>query len=296
VHAMAIELIVHRTFWEVEVVGERSLGMRCRSMSEPCLELWRTTSLDQKDMDMSDQSTVFSDSASDQASDCGVNPSLSFADWSDWSDDEPLADGAPAAARGSMPSTNTRTGAVLPPGVWSSGVTNNAKVLRKTRHGTKRLVCVVPTAAAQPQPASHGNEARTTLVLRNLPPNFTRDCLARMLCEAGFHGCFDFAYLPSNFKRGVVFGYAVVNFAMTADAQEALAHFDGFSVAERAISCEWSSSVQGQSALVEKYRNSNVMHESIAEIHRPLLFVDGFIAAFPAPTQNLKPPAFVAKA
>lgn len=56
------------------------------------------------------------------------------------------------------------------------------------------------------------------------------------------------------------------------------------------ILTEWSESLQGIEALVEKYRNSAVLHEDVEETHRPLLFRQGVPVAFPRSQRELPVP------
>jgi hypothetical protein len=83
-----------------------------------------------------------------------------------------------------------------------------------------------------------------------------------------------------------VFGYAVVNFPEPADAMRAIVALAG--VDEDRTVVEWSQSMQGTEALVEKYRNSAVLHE-VEEAHRPLLFHLGVPVAFPNPSHQKAP-------
>lgn len=52
---------------------------------------------------------------------------------------------------------------------------------------------------------------RTTVMLRNLPNNYTREMFLEMLDSEGFRGSYDFVYLPCDFHRKANLGYAFVN-------------------------------------------------------------------------------------
>lgn len=52
----------------------------------------------------------------------------------------------------------------------------------------------------------------------------------------------------------------------------------------------WNDKQQGLPALVERYRNSPVMHASVPEECKPVIISDGRRAPFPAPTQKVKAP------
>jgi len=52
----------------------------------------------------------------------------------------------------------------------------------------------------------------------------------------------------------------------------------------------WSGPHQGLASHVERYRNSPVMHEDVADSFKPVLLKDGKRIAFPPPTKRLKAP------
>merc|ERR550532_1895913 len=52
---------------------------------------------------------------------------------------------------------------------------------------------------------------RTTVMLRNLPNNYTRAMLIDMLETEGFGDTYDFLYLPMDFRSKAALGYAFVN-------------------------------------------------------------------------------------
>lgn len=94
-----------------------------------------------------------------------------------------------------------------------------------------------------------------------------------------------------NFKKGQAFGFALVNFLTSMDAQHSLAVFNGLILDRRPVLAEWSEAIQGTEALVAKYRNSAVMHDDVHESHRPWLFSQGRVVPFPKPTELVPPPA-----
>jgi hypothetical protein len=138
------------------------------------------------------------------------------------------------------------------------------------------------------------NDDRTTLMFRNLPNNYTRANLLDMLDTEGFSKVYSFVYLPTDFKNFAGFGYAFVNFATHEAALLAKRHFQGYcnwSVPSQKI-CEvvWSGPVQGLSAHTERYRNSPVMHDSVPDEYKPVVFVNGSRVKFPPPTRKIRPP------
>lgn len=126
---------------------------------------------------------------------------------------------------------------------------------------------------------------RTTLVFRKLPTNVTRTSLLEMLDTAGLQSSYDFVYLPMDFKKGKVFGYAIVNFISNSSAEHASAHFEG-----AGVDVDWSDSHQGLQELIQRYRDSPIMHASMPEISKPIIFSKGVVTAFPRPTKQIKAP------
>merc|ERR1712039_71869 len=141
---------------------------------------------------------------------------------------------------------------------------------------------------------THSDAAKTTIMLRNLPSKFSRTHVIELLEDEGFEGSYDLVYAPMNFSGNCCLGYCFVNFKEASDASRAWEAFDGFcnqaSAEQTALEVVWSDPHQGLEALVERYRNSPVMHESVPEEWKPAYFVDGAQAIFPAPTEKVKAP------
>merc|ERR1719287_442786 len=76
---------------------------------------------------------------------------------------------------------------------------------------------------------SSDQEWRTTVMLRNMPNNYTRDMLLELVDSMGFEKCLDFAYLPVAFKSQAGLGYAFINFITSKEAQLCFELFEGFS-------------------------------------------------------------------
>jgi hypothetical protein len=125
------------------------------------------------------------------------------------------------------------------------------------------------------------------VVLRDLPAELSRQDLLRMLERHGFGGCFDFVYLPRNFKKGRSFGYALVNMTSVQAAERLM---QCFASRPDGIRSEWSIAMQGLEALVQRYRDSPVMHPAVPDELRPLLLSSGVVVKFPAPTKAVKLP------
>jgi len=168
-----------------------------------------------------------------------------------------------------------------------------ASSVRSSR-ATKRAPAAVHAKPLQPMGSTES--MKTTLMLRHVPSEFNRAMLLEIL-DKTFLGCYDFVYLPINFETSQGFGFAFINFTDGAQAERAREYFQGFSswgvpCREACETC-WSDPYQGLAANIERYRNSPVMHESVPSEHKPILFMSGRPAAFPAPTRRIKAPRLV---
>lgn len=137
-------------------------------------------------------------------------------------------------------------------------------------------------------------DGRTTVMLKHLPNNYTREMLMELLDKEGFAGQYDFIYLPIDFWRNAGMGYAFVNLVDPVLVPRFWKTFDGFKdwVLPTAKVCEmgWSSPLQGLEANVERYRNSPIMHKCVPEEYQPLILANGKKVEFPKPTKSLRPP------
>jgi len=137
-------------------------------------------------------------------------------------------------------------------------------------------------------------EWRTTVMIRNMPNNYTREMLLELVDTMGFAGSYDFAYLPVDFQSQAGLGYAFINFGSVADAQACFDTFEGFSnwklPSEKVCTVTWSSPTQGLESHIDRYRNSPVMHPSLPDEWKPVLLQQGMRVAFPPPTKAIKTP------
>jgi hypothetical protein len=138
-------------------------------------------------------------------------------------------------------------------------------------------------------------EDYTTLMLRNLPNQYTRDMLLELLGTVGFAGKYTFVYLPIDFKTHAGLGYAFVDLVSREETDRMRNMFEGFSQwamrSEKVCTVSWSHpEQQGFAAHVERYRNSPVMHESVPDEWKPAVFNRGVRMAFPEPTKKLRNP------
>lgn len=132
----------------------------------------------------------------------------------------------------------------------------------------------------------------TTAILRNIPNAFSSSMLLDLLDTRGFRARYNYIYLPVGFLDGKNLGYSFVNFLSHEDALDFTEAFNGFSAwgtGEKSGSVSWSQ-VQGVQAHVERYRNSPVMHPSIPNEFKPMVFQDGQCVPFPPPTKAIKAP------
>jgi len=159
------------------------------------------------------------------------------------------------------------------------------------------LAALQAPAASMPS-TDLGVGLRTTVVLQNLPDGFTRDMLLSLLDDAGFKGRYDFAYLPVAFSTMSCLNHCFVNMVLPADAEALMEKLTGQewpNCRDKVCGVAWNHAQQGLAALVERYRNSPVMHESVPDECKPLLMVNGRRVKFPRPTQPLKAPRILKK-
>lgn len=141
----------------------------------------------------------------------------------------------------------------------------------------------------------HITDDRTTVMLRNLPNNYTRVHFLKLLDSQGFASRYNFAYFPVDFETERGLGFAFVNLTSNSAAQEMFSHFNGFCrwgvSSMKVCSVNWSSAdQQGILANIRRYRNSSVMHSCVPDEHKPILLRDGKPVDFPKPTKRLWPP------
>lgn len=141
---------------------------------------------------------------------------------------------------------------------------------------------------------AQSGKPRTTMMMRNIPNIVTRATLTDLLDEFGFRGSYDFVYLPIDHSTNIGFGYAFVNFNSPNGARLFKNRFHGY--AEWAYHCDqtcevvWSQAHQGLQEHVDRLRNSPVMHESVPDVFKPAIYVNGMRAPFPQPTKKPRAP------
>jgi len=140
------------------------------------------------------------------------------------------------------------------------------------------------------------SQPKTTLMIRNIPNNLSRELFMELLDEQGFSCCYDFLYLPMDFHRRAGFGYAFVNCINSREARRMLQHFQGFndwscSSSHKVCEVLWCSPSQGYQSQVQRFRNNPVMHPSVPDEFKPIVLKDGVRKDFPPPTVSIQPPA-----
>lgn len=159
----------------------------------------------------------------------------------------------------------------------------------------KPSMCGITTTPMSGQACDEDD--RTTLMLRNLPNDCTRDILLDMLNSEGFRGAYDFVYFPMDFNNDVSFSYAFVNMVSRDEAIRLHCRFQGFSgwhsslaPSPRICDVVWSGDHQGYAAHIERYRNSPVMHALVPDKYKPIVLSRGVRVEFPAPTKRIRKP------
>jgi len=141
-----------------------------------------------------------------------------------------------------------------------------------------------------------GKWGETTVMIRNLPNNYSRNMVCAMMDKEGFSGKYDFLYLPIDFRSKASLGYAFVNLISAREARQFWKAFDGYTKwvlpSAKVCSVSWSGPHQGQEAHVQRYRNSPIMHSSVPDECKPVIFEAGTgkRLEFPPPSKKLRAP------
>eukprot|EP00635_Sarcinochrysidales_sp_CCMP3193_P013657 CAMPEP_0118896598 /NCGR_PEP_ID=MMETSP1166-20130328/4385_1 /TAXON_ID=1104430 /ORGANISM="Chrysoreinhardia sp, Strain CCMP3193" /LENGTH=1178 /DNA_ID=CAMNT_0006835657 /DNA_START=54 /DNA_END=3590 /DNA_ORIENTATION=+ len=110
-----------------------------------------------------------------------------------------------------------------------------------------------------------GTDQRTTLMVRNIPNKYTQQAVLDEI-NVKFKGCYDFFYLPIDFKNKCNVGYAFINLVDAKDVARFYREFHG-----RRWNCFRSGKVcaityariQGRQAMITRFQNSSLLNESI---------------------------------
>lgn len=148
---------------------------------------------------------------------------------------------------------------------------------------SEALVVEYHGSSKQAVAAGKSLPAGTTIQLELLPSEQTYEDVMNSLDSHGFANCYDFIYLPTCLQtRLPLQGHVLVNFISRRFAHTALQQFS-----DRVSEYMHCTSL---SELIERYRNSPVMHEAVPTECKPKLFKAGYPVAFPPPTLRLRAP------
>jgi len=145
----------------------------------------------------------------------------------------------------------------------------------------------------QPTKVNKSGHHLTTLLLRDLPDDYTRDMLLELLESSSCKGHYDFVYLPYDFQKKSNLGWARVNMLTHRDARCAFKSLKGFTAwkvpSQKVLSVSWSQ-LQGLTENLDHCRNRAVMHPDVPEQFQPLLLENGRPVSFPPPTREIQAP------
>jgi len=125
-------------------------------------------------------------------------------------------------------------------------------------------------------------DSRTTLMIRNIPNKYTQRMLIEQYRENP--GCYDFLYLPIDFKNNCNVGYAFVNMVSTdfLPAFYASLHNKRWERFNSEKVCEIAyARIQGLEQLLEHFKNSSLLAED--KKVRPVILLNGRYVPFPDP-------------
>jgi len=136
--------------------------------------------------------------------------------------------------------------------------------------------------------------SRTTAMMRNIPLEYTREDVLELIDEHGFQGSYSFFYLPVVFESQQNHGYAFIHFNTAESYERFRAHFSGFSdwkvASDRVCELSFSEKFNSLDDRIESYRNSPIMHDSVEDRFKPVLFENGQRVPFPEPNKTIKAP------
>lgn len=171
-----------------------------------------------------------------------------------------------------------------------------AAQLRQAARKSKKAAAAQRTPACERPRAVQkvSSEHYTTLMLKNLPNDYTRDMLCMLLDNEQLAGTYDLVYLPRDFEKDAGFGYAFVNFERPEYASVAKQRLQGFNKwkfpSRKILEAVWSEPHQGLTVHVERLRNNPVMHEQVPDEFKPIVLKNGLRTSFPRPTKRVRAP------
>lgn len=125
---------------------------------------------------------------------------------------------------------------------------------------------------------------RTSVIIRGIPKEYSRDGIISLLHTYGFARDINFIYVPLNIKSGRNTGYCFLNFRFPQDATDFM-HFANEKCAfklynakqgkEVEASVAWRYPVQGLVSILDRYRYCSTSVRSLPPKWRPTLIKDG---------------------
>lgn len=115
----------------------------------------------------------------------------------------------------------------------------------------------------------------TTVMIRNIPNKYTQRMVLQVLRHHGFGRCFDFIYLPIDFRNRANVGYGFVNFVKPIYARQFAEMFEGMMLPgakSRKVLQIGFAKTQGLEANIDQLRQSAVMTAHVAPEFKPLMF------------------------
>jgi len=130
-------------------------------------------------------------------------------------------------------------------------------------------------------------------MVRNIPNDYARKHFVELLQSFGIQ--YNFVYVPIDWNKRANLGYAFVNLVDHAEALRLESCMSGFSnwimPSEKVCEVVWGKPEQQDlDKIIERFRNSPVMHQDVPDEYKPLLLKNSRPVVFPAPTKKLQPP------
>jgi len=174
-----------------------------------------------------------------------------------------------------------------------SGRANKKNAAAEVRDKTWSFGSDSTAASMNEQTEQSGEGGRTTVMMRNIPNDYSGEMLLALLDEHGFEGCYKLVYLPMDYHCKAGLGYAFIDLTTPEEAERFRQVFEGFCkwkvASAKKCSVGWST-LQGVQAHVDRYRNSPVMHDEVPTEFKPMLFENGRPVQLPPPTKSIRAP------
>jgi hypothetical protein len=156
------------------------------------------------------------------------------------------------------------------------------------------------TTSSEQRDSDRGPDtAHTTVILRQVPRDITRQAVVQALADQGFGADVDFLYCPLDYVSKKGFGYVLLNFASAAAALRFRERFQGLPASwlssqnSNCLDIVWAKgdNRQGLQANLDRYRNSPVMHSIVPDEFKPVAMCRGRRVAFAKATEKLEAPS-----